>query len=210
MFIYKPLTHPFNMIKTLKNKKKVKCVQVKDGPIECSFTQSNLLFGKYELTTNYDDVFCWKPQAAGAAATAHKTPIVINIDSESQMVRVEQLGFRLNLKLSHGGVTLKLVDASRPEHVLYSRNILAESTAELSNLVCLPQIASYRLLIDSCHKFTPNEPDSLDITPKLFSKGENNVNLVAFKHRLDAIVSFKLLDLKDPTFLKARLIQNLC
>lgn len=177
----------------------VRCVQVKDGPIECSFSQSNLLFGKYEMTTNYDDVYCWKPQSNEPKGSRSSSTIIINIDSETQMVRVEQLGFKLNVKLSHGNVNLKLVE-TKNSNVLFSRNILASD--ELSSTICLPQIADYRLLIESCHRFTANEPDAVDIVPKMLTRGENSISLIALKHKLNVVVSFKLLDLNDASFLK--------
>lgn len=164
---------------------------MKDGPIECSFAQSNLLFGKYELTTNYDDVFCWKPQSARPGDMSTQGKLTINIDSESQMVRIEQVGYKLTVRVSHGGAHLKLIKAKQPDTVLFSRNVLTDST-ELTSTLCLPQRDHYRLLIDSCHKFTRSEPDAVEIKPDMLQRGSNTLDLVAYRHKVSVRVHFRL------------------
>jgi hypothetical protein len=167
---------------------------VKDGPIECSFSLSKLLFGKYQLSTNYDNLFCWKQE------TRDSNKLIINIDSETQTVRIEQVGFKINVQLSHANANIKIVESAKKDSILYSKNILSDS--DLSGSICLTQITNYKLLIDSCHKFTQNEPDTFEISSKLFTKDSNNIKLVALKHKLTVEILFKPYDLKGASFLK--------
>lgn len=117
------------------------------------------------------------------------------------MVRIEQAGYKLNLRLSHGGVHLKLIEPAKQNSVVFSRNILAQSN-ELASSVCLPEMAAYRLLIDSCHKFTRVEPDSVEITPQMLTRGANTLDLVAHRHKLTVRVFFKITDPNDSSFLR--------
>jgi hypothetical protein len=147
--------------------------------VKCKFSLTNLLFGNYLLTTNYDDLFCWKKQNS------------ININSENQNYLLEQSGYILNYELSHKNSLFKLNDG---EQVLFSKNILNDN--DLSGKLCLPDARDYKVLIESCHKYTNTESD-VDIIPiesSLFVKNSNKIALKALKTQVIIDVLFKFDD----------------
>jgi len=132
----------------------------------CQFTLSNMLFGKYQLFSNYDELYCWSANEP------------FSINSESENVQLKQSGFKLNYACSHKNVLVKLM---KQDNVLFSKNML--NTADLKGSFCLPEATKYSLSIESCHKFT-DSPDSdfVQIDANVFKRGSNQINLVAKKH----------------------------
>jgi hypothetical protein len=169
----------------------------KDSAVVCTFGLTNLLFGKYYLTTNYDDLFCWKKLHEESSGD-----VLINVNSEIQNALIEQVGYKLNYELSHKNALLKVSEASKKDKVLFMKNVLAD--AELSGGFCLPQVTVYSLAIDSCHKFTQNKnEDLLSIEPSVFKKGANKLKLNALKHQVIVDVLFKFEDLSDKKSIEA-------
>jgi hypothetical protein len=156
--------------------------------ITCSFSITNLLFGEYVLTSNYDDLFCWNNVNAANVVS-------ITVNSELQRVQIDQTGYRLNYRLSHRNAMLKLVDASK--NVLLSKNIINEQ--DLSGQVCLPRIADYSLQIDSCHLFSSESGSEnlVKVSAGLFKRNANTLTLSAQKHLTNVDISFKFEDLND-------------
>lgn len=153
----------------------VKCLQSAEvaSLVECPFSLSNLLFGKYELTTNYDDILCWKDQSAD-------NKLIINIDSELQKVTIEQVGYKLNYKFSHANVNFKIVEAAKRDNVLLSKSLLTAN--DLTNSICLSK-NNYVMFIDSCHKFTAtHEPDTIEINSNVFKKGMINSRMQVYNN----------------------------
>ncbi len=137
-----------------------------DDVSTCQFTLSNMLFGKYQLSSNYDELYCW----------SSNEPFSIN--SESENVQLKQTGFKLNYACSHKNVLIKLV---KQNNVLFSKNML--NAADLKGSFCVPDATKYSLNIESCHKFTDSlESDVIQIDPSVFKRGSNQINLVAKKH----------------------------
>ena len=128
---------------------------LKDIPLKCvdlvfKFSLTNLLFGDYILTTNYDDLFCWKGQKK------------ISITSEIQQFELVQSGFLLNYQLSHKNAKLSLNGLNKE----------IKSNSDPNGVLCLPQAKDYSVTIDSCHKYTEssNDIDSIEISNKVFQK----------------------------------------
>lgn len=168
----------------------VKCSS-KEAFTECSFSLSNLLFGNYYLTTNYDDLFCWKKQ------NDQQKHLTISVNSEIQNVLIEQTGYKLNIKLSHRNSLLKITDTTK--NVLFTKNVLTQSD-QIGDL-CLPTASDYLAIIESCHKFTNSnsntDQDVIPISSSLFKKNANTLNLNAQKHQLAVDIVFKFDDLND-------------
>lgn len=143
-----------------------------DDKLTCKFSLTNLLFGDYSVTTNYDDLFCW-------AQDQRK----ISINSENQLYQLKQSGFKLNYQLSHKNAVLK-VDTQ-------VKNI--QSNADLSGVFCLPKAQDYQMIIESCHKYTDIDADVDHVTvgKAVFKKQANTVNLKATKVQVDFEITFK-------------------
>ena len=154
--------------------------------VVCAFSLTNLLFGEYRLTTNYDDLFCWN-------SNGNTNYLTLTVDSELQKVNIVQTGYKLNYKLSHRNAMLKLIDQSK--NVLLSKNVLNEN--DLSGQICLPRIADYTLQIDSCHMFSENNDNLIKVSAGLFKKGANLLQLNSNKHLLNVDISFKFENLDD-------------
>ena len=138
-----------------------------------------MLFGKYVLTSNYDDLFCWK------------RPNSINVDSETQSVLLEQAGYKLKYELSHKNVALRVVEMEGTKSVLFARNVLGET--DMKSEFCVPRAASYGLFLESCHKFTEGErEDFVSINAEIFKKGQNEVRLSSMRTQVVVDVVFKL------------------
>ena len=172
---------PTSLIVTIKSEdsKQTKDITAACEQHICHFSLTNLLFGNYYLTTNYDDLFCWK---------TNKPAVLININSENQNVLLEQSGFLLNYQFSHPNTLFKIQENNE---VLVEKNL--KTTSDLSGFVCLPQATNYELLIESCHKYSTSAAD-FDIFPlssSLFQKSLNKINLKADKTQAVFDVSFK-------------------
>lgn len=166
----------------------VKCAKQQTANlVECSFSLNNLLFGSYYLTTNYDDLFCWKKQ------NDQQKHLTINVNSELQNVLIEQTGNKLNYKLSHKNALLKILDSNK--NVLFTKNIL--SSNDLSGDLCLPNAVDYLASVESCHKFSGEENGLIKISSGLFKKNSNLLYLEAKKHQMTVDVVFKFDDLND-------------
>lgn len=154
----------------------LKCEKSSSGSA-CKFSLTNLLFGDYVLSTNYDDLFCWK---------GHKK---ISITSEIQQYELAQSGFLLNYQLTHKNAKLSL------------NGLIKDITTntDLNGVFCLPQAKDYSLTIDSCHKYTESSSDidTIQISEKVFQKNGNKVNLKATRVRVDFQVLFKFDDMKQ-------------
>ena len=169
----------------------IKCSKdKKDKPLvaQCSFVLDNLLFGHYQLSTNYDDLYCWK------MLDNHQT-LSINVNSDLQKISIQQQGFKLRYKLSHKNSVLSLVD--KEKNILYSRNII--KTSDLSDEICLPKKADYTIRIDSSHRFTDtkSDQDTIDLKSDIFTKNSNQLNLNALKHKVTLDVIYLFNDDKD-------------
>ena len=159
----------------------VKCQEDQQKKYICSFNLNNLFFGSYQLTTNYDDLFCFNGNN------------LININSANQNIVVEQTGFKINYALSHKNAMIKVNEADQ-NVALYSKNVLNDKDRQ--GEFCLPKIGKYVLNIDSCHKFTDNKQDQdlVIIDLNIFKKNSNNLKLNAIKNKLTVDVTFKLED----------------
>jgi hypothetical protein len=156
----------------------------------CAFSATNLLFGDYSLTSNYDDLYCW------SAASGSGGSVIVTVNSELQNVKIDQTGYRLNYKLSHRNAMLKLVDAAK--NVILAKNIINEQ--DLTGQVCLPRIAEHTLQIDSCHVFTADASDNsnlVKVSAALLQKGANTLVLTAHRHLATVDVAFKFEDSND-------------
>ena len=149
-------------------------------PISCTFSLTNLLFGDYLLSTNYDDLFCWKENSKMSS-------ILINVNAESQNVLIEHNGYAMNFQMSHKSALIKVLDLD--ERVLLSKNVQTE--ADLRQSFCLPEAKRYAIHIDSCYKYTDQEEDFIEIGVGLLKKGENKISLQATKTQLVVDVVFK-------------------
>lgn len=147
----------------------VKC-EVSGSELVCKFSLKNLLFGDYLISTNYDDLFCWKEQ---------KT---LSIDSENQAYTLTQLGFVFNYELSHKNALLKVNDLTRE----------IKSRSDLKGYLCLPQAKDYQLVIESCHKYTEAaaDYDKIQLSQSLFKRNANTIVLKATRVQVDFEVIF--------------------
>ena len=145
----------------------VKCDKTE---LTCKFSLTNLLFGEYSITTNYDDLFCWQDQRK------------ISINSENQVYHLKQSGFKLNYQLSHRNAVLTIEN-----HV---RNI--QTNSDLTGVFCLPNAQDYQLAVESCHRYTETdgEIDQLKVSQAVFQKQANSLHLKATKVRDDFEVLF--------------------
>lgn len=159
----------------------VKCSESKDASnqtrMQCVFSLTNLLFGDYKLITSMDDLFCWSQNNG-----------IISVNSEKQQVEIQQSGYKLNYKLSHNQVNLKLQDKTG-KTTLMSKNVVSDS--EMSGQVCVPQIDEYQIQIESCHLFGSGEENVVKIGRDVFKRNANQVDLVSTKHLLQVEVVFK-------------------
>lgn len=166
---------PNDLVVTIKSEDSTqawsKNLPVKCEGLVCKFGLTNLLFGDYLITTNYDDLFCWKDQ---------KT---VSIDSENQAYQLNQSGFKLNYQLSHKNAVLK-VD---------KQIINVKNSKDLKGLLCLPGAKDYNLIIESCYKYTEvaADTDTVKLSSVLFKKNSNKIILKAVSVQVDFEVLFK-------------------
>jgi hypothetical protein len=181
----------------------VKCQTIKKeekSEILCLFSLTNLLFGNYILTTNYDDVYCWKKFDE---SLKDNQAIVININSQLKNIVLEQVGYKLNYELTHKNAVVKIVEAGNENAILYSRNI--QNNNDLVGNLCVPELKNYELIIDSCHSYRLDSPhlkesskvNLITINQDMFKRNSNKLKLVAFKNLLKAEIIFKLENLND-------------
>ncbi|CAF0810412.1 unnamed protein product [Brachionus calyciflorus] len=154
----------------------------------CSFNLNNLLFGNYEIKTNYDDLYCWKK-------SNDQKSLTISVNSELQKIKIEQSGYKLNYRLSHKNALFKLIDTNK--NILLNRNILSDS--DRSGEICLPKIEDYSAVIDSCHRFSDakSDQDLIQVKSDLFQKGKNNLVLNALRHQVTVDLVYKYDNEKD-------------
>lgn len=148
----------------------VKCEKYGSGSV-CKFSLTNLLFGDYLISTNYDDLFCWKNKKK------------LTIDSENQVFELNQSGFLLNYQFSHKNAVVKIDTIVK--------NI--QTNNDLKGVFCLPKAIDYDLTIESCHRYTDNagETDLIKLDQDFFKKDANKVHLKASKVQVDFEVLFK-------------------
>jgi len=148
-----------------------------DQNLNCRFSLNNLLFGDYVISTNYDDLFCWKDQKK------------ITIDSENKKITLSQAGFRLTYQLSHRNAVLKLGDLTT--------NVQTDS--DRKGEWCLPAAKDYQLVIKSCHKYTEpaSDVENVLVSQQLFKKNANKLSLRATKVQVDLQVVFRFEDSKQ-------------
>jgi hypothetical protein len=123
---------------------------------------------------------------------------IINVNSETQKVLIEQEGYQLHYELSHKNAQLKINDATS-KSLVFAKNILND--AELKGTICLPKAVSYILLIESCHKYTqePTDFDLITIESSLLTKGKNSLKLNSLKHQVNVDIVFKFDNVNDKT-----------
>ncbi|RNA38965.1 nodal modulator 1-like [Brachionus plicatilis] len=155
---------------------------------KCSFVLNNLLFGKYQLNTNYDDLYCWK-------TPNNQQSLTVNVNSENQKILIQQQGFKLRYKLSHKNSVLSLIDGEK--NILFSRNII--KNGDLSDEICLPKKADYTIQIDSSHRFTDtkSDRDTINLKSDIFHKGANQLDLNALKHKVTVDLIYQFNDDKE-------------
>jgi hypothetical protein len=165
----------------------IELVNCTSDNLSCKFKVINLLFGKYALSTNYDDLYCWKK-----AYDIKEDFATISIQSETQQILIEQVGFKLNYELSHKNVHIKLENDSNDKNkFLFETDIATDP--QRTGAVCVPRAVNLNLFIESCHQFTKSGLVQIK-GADFFRREKNFLKLTSQRVQVDVEIKFKFED----------------